>query len=398
MDDAAEPFGGGRRSRVLHIIVHLSAGGAELMLKRLILHRNFDRAFEHRVISLRGLGPVGQDLRASGVHVVALGLNNPFQLPHRLARLITLIRGWRPDIVQTWMYHADLLGGIAARLAGIRKIVWNVRIAEISPRYGVARTTTWIMKVCALLSGLIPSRIIYVAHSARRVHEAAGYDPAKSVTIPNGYAVDSDVGAQSLGALHDLLTLPREVMLLGSAGRFNPQKNHAAFIAACGAIAARHPQWRFVLFGTGVDPGNAALASWIAATGYPERFHLLGERRDLPLLMPELDLFCMHSLSEGFPNVVAEAMGAGVPCVVTDVGDAARLVDDTGWTMPTADPAALTVALDEILSLDPRLRRDYGSRARKRIEGHYSMPAVVDRYIALYREVAADDEQIPGRV
>ncbi len=104
--------------------------------------------------------------------------------------------------------------------------------------------------------------------------------------------------------------------------------------------------------------------------------------------MPALDIFCLHSLSEGLPNVVAEAMAAAVPCVVTDVGDAAWLVADTGWVVPPADEAALANALGAALRLDAAVRADYGSRARVRIESEFSMAAIADEYLRLYREVA----------
>lgn len=385
-----------RPLRILHIIVHLSAGGAELMMKRLILEHRNDPAFEHAVVSLRGLGSVGPDLQNAGIDVVALGLDTPRQLPGCLIALVRLIRNYRPDVTQTWMYHADLIGGIAARVAGNERVVWNVRIAQIAPELGIARATRWIMKACARLSHRLPRKIVYVAEAARRVHEAQGYDPAKAVVIRNGYAIPS-LKPDDRGGLRGELGLADDVPLVGSAGRYNAQKNHRGFIAACGLIAQRHSAAHFVMFGAGVDHDDPDLMRWIADTGHAYRFHLMGERRDFTSLLPDLDLFCLHSLSEGFPNVVAEAMAAGVPCAVTDVGDAAMLVDDTGWVVPPADDAALAAALSAALRLDDTTRGDYGSRARNRIERQFSMSVIMREYERLYREVAGGRLNAPAQ-
>lgn len=380
--------------KVLHIIVHLSAGGAELMMKRLIMAQSERRDIEHRVISLRGLGSVGPDLSARGIRVDALGLDAPWQFPSRCVRLFRHIRTWRPDVVQTWMYHADLIGGIAARISGVRAIAWNVRIAEISPRFGVSRTTGWIMRACALLSRVLPQRIVYVANSARKVHERAGYDPRKSITIHNGYVLDDQ--APPANDLRAELGLPNETVLIASAGRNNAQKNQPGFIAACARLASSHPEAHFVMFGQGVLLEDRTLAAAVAATGYASRFHLLGERRDFTALLHQINLFCLHSLSEGFPNVVAEAMAAAIPCVVTDVGDAALLVGDTGWVVPPADDARLAAAMQEALSLDGTRLSYYGKRARHRIESNYSMPVISDVYFHLYREMSGRNSRSGG--
>lgn len=364
------------------------------MLKRLVLSHADDPRFEHRVISLRGMGSVGPELQAAGVRVEALGLDKPLHLPGRFLKLIRAIRRDKPDVVQTWMYHADLIGGLAARFAGVKRIIWNVRIAQIAPGYGIARATGWIMRACAALSGTVPARIVYVAESARVAHEAAGYDTGKSVLIRNGYVIRPlPDRSGDLDRLRAELGVGPACILIGSAGRYNPQKNHRSFIAACAAIAPRHPDAHFVMFGSGVEIGDPDLSRWIAASGCPERFRLLGERRDLAELLPHLDLFCLHSLSEGFPNVVAEAMAAAVPCVVTDTGDAAMLVESTGWVVPAADDKALADRLHAALSLDAQVRKDYGRLARHRIESEFSMPVITGAYENLYRTVVAS---VPG--
>ena len=155
------------------------------------------------------------------------------------------------------------------------------------------------------------------------------------------------------------------------------------------------PEARFVIAGREIDASNRELAGWIAESGHAGRFHLLGERTDLDRCLAGLDIFCLHSLQEGLPNVVAEAMAVGIPCVVTDVGDAALLVGGTGTVVPSADTDALAAALLAMLRKSGDERRALGAAARARIAEHFSMDAVRARYERLYEELAGSGT--PGR-
>lgn len=373
--------------QILHIMPDLNPGGAELMMKRLIEAHLAGSEFEHRVISLRGIGSVGPPLQALGVRVEALELSSMLRLPAVLLQLARRIRADRPDVVQTWMYHADLIGGLAARLAGVRRILWGVRVADISPDMGVARNTFWIRRLCARLSRLVPSRIVYVCHSARPPHERLGYDRSKGLVIPNGYVVPPERGDPEEQPLRRELGLPEGALLIGSAGRNSPQKDYPSFVAAAALVAAQVPEAHFVVMGRQLDWENAELARLVQETGHSARFHLLGERRDIGECLAALDLFCLHSIQEGFPNVVAEAMAAAAPCVVTDVGDAALLVGDTGKVVMPRQPAQLAAALLALIAADPERRRDLGRQARRRIEEHFSIAAVAGQFAGLYREL-----------
>jgi glycosyltransferase involved in cell wall biosynthesis len=373
--------------RVLHIMPDLNPGGAELMMKRLIEAHLGDPGYEHRVISLRGLGTVGPRLQALGVSVEALDLTSMLRLPATVLQLARRIRTARPDIVQTWMYHSDLIGGLAARLAGVRRILWGVRVADISPDMGVARNTFWIRRACARLSRHIPSRIVYVCHSARPPHEALGYDPAKGMVIPNGYVVPPGRGDPEEQPLRRALGLPRGALLIGSAGRNSPQKDYPGFVAAAAAISAQVPEAHFVVMGRQLDWDNAELAGLVRQSGHADRFHLLGERPDIGDCLAALDIFCLHSIQEGFPNVVAEAMAVAIPCVVTDVGDAALLVGDTGIVIEPRQPEQLAAALQGLIAAGPDRRRALGRQARRRIEEHFSIAAVAEQFAGLYRDL-----------
>lgn len=377
---------------ILHIITDLGTGGAELMLERLVGHQTREGRFRHKVISLRSLGTVGPRLQAAGIEVEAMGMTGAAGLVTGFVRLVRRIRRLHPDVVQTWMYHSDLIGGVAARLAGRRRILWGVRIMDIKRSLGVSRSLIWARKICIRLSRTVPQRILYVAESARKVHEALGYDPGRSVVIPNGYLLPSPKeAAASRHRMREELGIAADTVLIGSAGRFSPQKGYVGFVAAAAEIAREFAGARFLIFGRDVTWDNEELAGWIRQAGLADRFHLLGEQRNVHDWLSALDIFALFSLGEGFPNVVAEAMSVSVPCIVTDVGDAALLVDDTGIVIESGDLSALTNGLERLISLGEDERRRLGDAGRRRVETIYSLSAVAERYGSLYEDMARAD-------
>jgi glycosyltransferase involved in cell wall biosynthesis len=374
--------------RVLHIITGLGSGGAEMMLYKLLGAMDRER-FDSLVISLTDEGSMGARIRSLGVPVHALGMKRGMPNPWAWLRLVGMIRREKVQLVQCWMYHADLLGGLAARAAGV-PVIWSLRQSNLAPELN-RRTTLMIVKACARLSTLIPRYIVCGSNAARRAHVDVGYADTGMVTIPNGFDMELfSPSNESRSAMRAALGLETaDAPLIGLAARFDPQKDHANFIAAAGMLHQRMPEARFVMCGDGVTWDNSFLAERIAQAAVGDRCYLLGRRDDVPTLLAALDVACSSSRGEGFANVIGEAMACGVPCVVTDVGDSAAIVGDTGRVVPPGDPAALANGLFELLILSAQERRRLGEAARRRIETNFSLPAVAARYEALYQEVLA---------
>jgi glycosyltransferase involved in cell wall biosynthesis len=368
---------------IIHIITGLDIGGAELMLKRLIESHLGDTKYQHRVISLTGIGEVGKQLQALGVEVQALRMHSALNIPRVLWQLVQIIRASRPDVVQTWMYHADLLGGLAARIAGNRNVIWGIRTTEIQS--GGSRITSIVRKVCAVLSRRVPYRIVCAAEASRRLHMVLGYDAARMVVIPNGFDLSRLVATPDQRAiLRARCGLSGDDVVVGSVGRFHPVKDQENFVRAAGLLAQQHTRVRFLMVGRGLDGQNAELERWIQRTGHPDRFMLLGERMDVPTCLAAMDIFCLSSRTEGFPNVVGEAMAMGLPCVVTDVGDAALLVAATGVVVPKEDPIALAQGLTRVLEMAHGARQQLGQQARARICAEFTIAHARERFEAIY--------------
>lgn len=370
---------------VLHLFPSLGVGGAEMMLAKLVA------GTRHRVtvVSLTELGEVGALLRGRGVDVRTLGMRPGVAGPLSFRRLVRLLRALRPDVVQSWMYHADLLGGLAARAAGGIPVAWNLR--RTTPRVeGVRLTTRLVVRACAATSRRLPRRIVSCSRAGARAHAALGYAADRMVLIPNGFDTAlfrPDPAARA--ALRAEWGVDEGVPLLGTVARFDPAKDHRTLLRAFARARERAPSLRLVLCGRGMTAGNRVLAGWMDELGVAGACLLLGERGDVARVNAALDGACLSSVTEGFSNSIGEAMACGVPCVVTDVGDSAWIVGGTGTVVPARDPAALGDAMARLALSPPERRRAQGEAARARVAAEFSLPAVVERYDALHDELAA---------
>ena len=356
------------------------------MLKRLVVSHRLQSSWKHTVISLTTLGSLGPSLRASGVEVHALGWCFGFRGVIEAFKLVALIRKLAPDITQTWMYHADFAGGIAARLAGRSRVIWGVRTTDLFS--GSSRLTAFIRWACARLSELIPDAIVFAADASRQRHISFGYSADRMVVIPNGFDLQRlQATIVERDALRHHCGWAADTLVVGCLARFSHDKDLRNFVDAAGLVAQQFPSARFLMVGRNLDENNAELCDWIAKAGASERFAILGERSDVAICLAAMDVFAMSSRTEGFPNVVGEAMAMYLPCVVTDVGDAALLLGNCGVVVPKEDSAALADGIAQLLALEADERRALGIAAHARIEHEFSMARCTQRFEALYEEV-----------
>lgn len=370
--------------KTLHIITGLNDGGAEAVLYRLCTH---DRAPQHHVVSLMDSGKYGPMLTEAGVPVTCLNMKQGKISVRGLWKLWRLIRKLDPDAIQTWMYHADLLGGVTARLAGHRNITWSIHHTTLDPAES-PRSTILVAKACARLSRIVPRRIICCAEKSREVHAELGYDRARMRVIPNGYDLaifqpDPAAGIQ----LRQELTLSPNEPVIGFVARFDPYKDHVTLLRALEIIKAKGHCPQCLLIGTGMTEANTTLAEKISDLDLSKYIHLLGRRNDIPTVMNALDLHVMSSMSEGFPNVLAEAMACGTPCVSTDVGDAAMIVGDTGIIVAPRSPQALANAITDLLAKRDRPTWEQRREAARR---HVAENFSIERMVATYNETWLD--------
>lgn len=371
-------------TRIVFIITNLSTGGAEAMLLKL-LERLDRQNFEPLVISLVSVGEVGSKIRSLGIPVRALGMARGWTSLARFFELVRTIRDCRPDIVHTWLYHADLLGGLAAKLAGVGVVYWGVRSSNLE-----ARKSRWITRVvrriCALLSPFIPNRIFFNSEVAMQVHSKLGYARRKMIVIPNGFDLsrfraDKDVRR----SMRDDLGCSPDQLVVGMIGRYDPLKNQTGFVSAIEIVHRQMPQVVFLMVGPGVESDNQELVGLLKKSGVMDRVLLLGACDDMPRLLSALDVLASPSYAEAFPNVIGEAMASGVPCVATDVGDCSYIIGDAGQVVKVGDMEGLALCLESVLRLTHEQRAVLGQRARDRVAELFEIGVVVHRYEEVYR-------------
>lgn len=373
--------------KVVHIITDLDDGGAEAVLYRLT---SAPSSWEHHVISLTDAGKYGNLLTQKRIQIYCLRINPSCPNPFSLYRLWRLIRRLQPDAIQTWMYHADLLGGLCAKFAGIQNIFWGIRNSTLDWQYS-KKTTILITRLCAWLSKWIPLKIVCCARKAAHVHQAIGYEQSKCVVIPNGYNIQEFYPTpKARNSLRQAWALPDEQPLIGSVGRFHAQKDYPTLIEALSRLKQKGLPFHCVLVGTNLDEENHQLVSWLEEKDIRSHVTLLGRRNDVAVVMNALDLHILPSaFGEAFPNVLAEAMACGTPCVTTDVGDAAFLVGETGWIVPPRSPDQLADAIEAALGEKlnaPEQWQERQTDCRQRICDHFSLETMAAAYHQLWQE------------
>jgi glycosyltransferase involved in cell wall biosynthesis len=377
---------------VCHIITSLEVGGAQTVMLGLIerILGQHDRA---TVISLTDFGPAGDRLRKIGVPVYALGISSLVPSPFKLARLPGLIGHIEPDIIQTWLYRADLFAALVRPAAPRRPIVWGIH--GTNPLRLRLRTSV-VVRINAALSRIVPHTIVYCSDHAFAQHAKVGYAPEKSRVIPNG--VDTSIfrpDAEARASVRKELGLDAQAILIGLVARFSRVKGHETFFAAARSIHEQLPNIHFVLCGQGIEPTDERLGAMVRQAGVESVTHLLGTRADISRVTAALDIATSTSMSESFSLTMAEAMACAVPCVSTDCGGPRDLMNGLGFLVPVNDWTALSKTWMEILRLPPEVLRNRGVASREHIVRHYSFDRTAAGYRQLYNEICAPISNCP---
>jgi glycosyltransferase involved in cell wall biosynthesis len=354
--------------KVMHVITGLGTGGAETMLANLAIAGKA-AARPPIVVSLRSGGRTHERLVAAGVEVHQLGMRPGWRTVPGLWRLIRLIRAGRPEVVQSWMYHADLVSLVALWLSGRRRrtrLYWGIRCSDMDwSRYRWLSRV--VMRLCARLSPH-PDAIVVNSEAGRDCHSRLGYRPRHFVVVDNGLDLGGFASdASSRNAVRAELGLDAAAIVVGAVARVDPMKDYPTLLAALARLDG--------IVCVGVGRGTRRLPPGLLG---------LGERSDVPRLLNAFDIFVSSSaFGEGFSNAIMEAMAAGLPVVATDVGDARRIVGDAGIIVPPRDPGALAEAI-RALAGNAERRHDLGRRARARVEAEFSLARAAASFESLY--------------
>lgn len=358
--------------RLVFCITELDPGGAERALVQLVLHLDRNQ-WEPHVICLGPTGHFADVLQAANIPVTCLNARGSLSLPRVLRQLVRELRRINPALVQTFLFHANVLGRIAARLAGIPCVISGIRVAEHrSPWYGrIDRWTNFLVKTNVCVSRGVTS------FSATQV----GLDQEKLIVIPN--AVEVDRFASAKPAQLQQFGIPDGSKVFISIGRLEHQKGIDVLLTAIEQLKPIPNELHFLIVGNG--PGESALRAQATAKGIAEHVHFVGRRTDVPELLSASFGLILASRWEGMPNVVLEAMAAGKPVIATRVEGIEELVRDgvTGLTIPKEDPNKLVAAVRTMLE-DPDFYTAAGVRAQDIVAQEFAPQAIADSYQNLY--------------
>ncbi len=375
-----------RQRKVLHFITGIGGGGAENFLRGLATTMRDSRwQTVIVVVRVRPHEAFADELRAQGCTLHDLNADALLK-PQVWIALRRLIQQERPDVVQTWMHHADFIGGIAAWTAGYRNIVWGVRAMEVHRNPGDSdlkiNLFRWALRLTA---SWLPKKIISNSTGAINIHVAMGYPRKKFVWVPNGvnaerFAPRPEVGRET----RDSLKIPLNAPVVGFVGRFHPVKDLALFFETAALVQAQHPDLHLLLVGgTEEELYPAARQAFEKLPHHDQvRFVPFGSRTDR--YYPAFTLFSLCSESEAFPNVVLEAMASGLPCATTNAGDCEIMLKDLGEVVPVHDRDALAAAWNRLLALSEPDRAALAVNSRKRALHEYSLERAAQRFEEVY--------------
>ncbi|UJF23144.1 glycosyltransferase [Shewanella sp. OMA3-2] len=369
--------------KVYHIITSLDVGGAETALKRLVIDTKDD--YDIKIFSLTTSGKIAGELIKEGVDVYSLNIKTLRNVIKSINLLKNIFIMDKPDVIHSWLYHADLIGGIASKLAGVKNVIWGVRTTHLKKG---SFSTVVIRQLLSFLSYFIPSKIVCVAEAARDFHVKIGYSRKKMIVIGNGFSCDP----QKLSELEvfrerERLGITVSDIVIGSVGRFSQDKAQDLFVQAALLVAPNNPDVKFLMVGREIDINNSLLMNPIKKSGFSSKFILVGEQSDISRWFCLFDIFCLHSRTEGFPNVLGEAMSHGLCCASTKAGDAEFILSNTGVLSEHITSESIAFSINQLLILSSAQRIALGRLAKKRANDYFSIQKTTSQYNKLYKKM-----------
>tara|TARA_Y100000739_G_scaffold213712_1_gene206944 strand:+ start:933 stop:2066 length:1134 start_codon:yes stop_codon:yes gene_type:complete len=365
-------------NKIIFICPDINSGGAENIIFNLAkaISKN-----DILLISLTDIGYYGSILRKEGYKIYSLNMKKNIFVFFKIFYLLILIIRFKPRIIQTWLYHANLVGGIAAKLLGVKKIYWTVHHDfEYRNLYMMLE-----MRILVLLSYLIPDKIIYGSNPVKNNHVSNGYFREKSIVINNGVSTSKFRPVPELrDSIRKDLNITKKCLLLGNIARYIPLKDHETLLKSLKILKSKGLNFKCLLIGQGLSNENREFKIRIKKYGLEDKVILYGKTYEINNILNAFDINILTSKKECSPISLIESMSTGIPCISTNVGDAIELIGDSGWVVNTSDYKSIAKLIMDI-NLDKKILKIKSNIARKRVEKNYPIEKMIYKYKKLYR-------------
>ena len=371
------------KKKILHIISGLNDGGAESLLFKFLCNTENNINY---VISLKGPGKYGKLIEEMGIKTFYLNCSLKLSLILDFIFLIKIIKKISPDIVQTWLYHADLLGGCAAYLANVKKIFWGIHHNSLDKKLN-KNSTIYVTKINSLLSYLIPKRIIVCAEESKKEHIKNGFRKDKFVVIPNGIDLkEFKKSKTNKYKYRKRLMIDQKELILGTVARYNPNKDHLTLIKCIKELKDSGLKFKYLFVGENMDSKNKELVRIIKKFELETTIKLMGQEKNISLIMNGLDLHILSSLSEAFPMVILESMACRTPCISTDVGDVNKIIIRKEFLAEKGNYLSLFKAIKNFINLKESEKDKIARQCQIHIRENYSINKMIDSYLSVYND------------
>ena len=367
--------------KIIHIIVGLNQGGAEKILYQLATRQQHQQ-YDVLIISFLSGGQLQEDFHSAGIKVINLNMNKS-NFMFKFFSLKKIIKNVQPDIVQTWMYHANLLGGLAAKFCKVKKIYFNIRV---TPDH-LTLLSRFVCVIGGLFSKIIATKVVYCGHNVLQAHKKYFYPNCNTVVIENGVDVNNFFPTTPEGKqlARAKWSVTPDTIIFGMVAGFRLEKRYDLLLQAFSIVLSRINNCKLVLCGSGLSSENPLLMSWIQKYNLPmDKIILIpGLKQPLPLYHA-LDVFVLSSAAEGFSNALAEAMACGLRAVVTDVGDNQLMLQGCGVVVPVHAVEGLANGMCLLAEKTAEERLLLGQKAHSVVTSQFSLKVMLDRYNTLY--------------
>ncbi len=367
--------------RILHIISGLGDGGAEANLYNFICHTKSEINY---VISLKDKGKYGPLLENKGIKVFYINFSNRISFLKKFISLYKLIKKLKPDIVQTWLYHADLIGGCAAYLAKSKNIIWGIHHTSLESRFN-KKSIILISKLNSFLSNIIPKKIVVCAEKSMNEHIKKGFNKNKFIVIRNGLDLNKFKSSESMRRKYrEKIKINQSELLLGTVARFNPIKDIPTLIKVIKKLKSSGLNFKYLFVGENMDLDNKTLVNMIEKSNLKDTIKLIGQEESISSVMNAIDLHILSSKSEAFPMVILESLACGTPSISTNVGDVSRIIKNKKFLVDKENYLSLYNAINEFLNLELEEKEKISKEGIDHIKFNFSIEKMTKEYLKVY--------------